>query len=1334
MDPQENVVEAADVVRVLASNLEISRDSFNRIVDRIVGRFVLFSRDSTESTIQTDAAGLSAIYYTEGGIVGSHAHLVADASGLDDMSPFADSAWETGNSVSYLPGLATIFSGVRQLTPNTELLIPAMQVRRVYPRRPPTQMSVADAVDQLHPLLTSEVAMLPSRSDSLLVSVTAGIDSRTTLATLHPIADRIRLFTYTPTYGRFADLPIVQTDRVIAQQIAHRLGFELFEAVIEADSVDSEIRHLLELNVHHEHIWPLAQWYLENLAPGTLHIRSNLSEIGRAFYRKGKARTLPLDPEMMVRTYRGRSPSVRIAREAFEEFAEVTGFEAFEGFDPYDLFYWEQRMGRWHANLVAESDLSHDTWILLNSRQMLEILLSVPLEDRLAASVFRSLIRRSWPQLMRWPINAVAPDDYRGSVSVIEADESDLGRISLNADRISELYKGEIVGGAAQARARRRVNWMIGQVSGERVLDLGCSQGIASILLGREGFEVVGVDLQESHIEYANADLALESVTVRERVQFIVGEASALDLEDDTFDTVLLGNLLEHLAVPERVLAETRRVLRSGGKIVITTPFGALGQRDRKQTFFPKALIELLAGSFGVQSADVEEEHFRIVCVKQAETKPEVVAALDESVMDAVRSVQEELSALRGEATRAQSELEEQKEVASRLGRKASLLEKRLAEIQQSKEKVETAWRSTKSDLNAIKSEASGLSRKLDEANRVRSEAEKKLTSVSEELKRASAQAQLASRMADDLATTRQRLTQRDAEIAKLRHRIAISDWKLASLRQRRWWRLGGELASVRRRPWTVFSLPLRVLNLLRSSSPRLPRPAAPTDKPSGVEGSEPGTDASVPAAHDIHAVIPRHDRAAVTIAGRQLDEYLSHEMEVFRLDADSWSEQLERLTPHYLIVDSGSPRLRQIELEAVLDVAGRSGMTTVLWDASPEVLAPDEKADFDIICGDGKPPTDEYAGRATEVRGVVQARIHNPIGAHRRRKDATSVDLDKLSLGEVAYESVSDLVREAKNYKVLRGSGTREDVAAAILASATPLIVTESEPRHGIWAHSEEEAVALERSLLRSDVLRARMSHPLMRSVMRERSIGADVDRALGIRNGGLPRIDVMVATKRPENLEKIFENLGRQSYPNSALYLVGHGIDLDRSRAQDLADQVSVELASVLTVDESVILGEVFNIGFGATESEVIAKMDDDDFYGSEYLWDLYTALDFSGAEVAGKWAHYVYLEGVDSMVYRFKDYEHRFTEVVAISTLLMRREVLAAERFPAMPWGSGSVFLRALGAQGAQVFAGDRWNYLYIRGTDGAENTFPISDMKMLANSDVVCRGINLEEVVL
>ncbi len=118
----------------------------------------------------------------------------------------------------------------------------------------------------------------------------------------------------------------------------------------------------------------------------------------------------------------------------------------------------------------------------------------------------------------------------------------------MNDDRISEVYKGEIWSDEAQEKARRRVHWMISQARGDRVLDVGCSQGIASILLGREGFDVVGVDVQADRIEYANKDLALESEATQQRVRFFVGEGADLDFDDDYFDTVILGEVIEHLA------------------------------------------------------------------------------------------------------------------------------------------------------------------------------------------------------------------------------------------------------------------------------------------------------------------------------------------------------------------------------------------------------------------------------------------------------------------------------------------------------------------------------------------------------------------------------------------------------------------------------------------------------------------------------------------------------------------------------------------------------------------------------------------------------------------
>ena len=78
-----------------------------------------------------------------------------------------------------------------------------------------------------------------------------------------------------------------------------------------------------------------------------------------------------------------------------------------------------------------------------------------------------------------------------------------------NSDRISEVYKGEIWAESTQQVARDRIHWLVGQATGD-VLDIGCSQGIISILCAREGMNVLGVDIQADRIEYAETGARYE--------------------------------------------------------------------------------------------------------------------------------------------------------------------------------------------------------------------------------------------------------------------------------------------------------------------------------------------------------------------------------------------------------------------------------------------------------------------------------------------------------------------------------------------------------------------------------------------------------------------------------------------------------------------------------------------------------------------------------------------------------------------------------------------------------------------------------------------------------
>jgi methionine biosynthesis protein MetW len=97
---------------------------------------------------------------------------------------------------------------------------------------------------------------------------------------------------------------------------------------------------------------------------------------------------------------------------------------------------------------------------------------------------------------------------------------------------------------------------------GKRVLDLGCRDG-ALTQAYLSGNEVVGVDVDTE---------ALEQAAARGITTVWADLEEPLPFEEAAFEVVVVGELLEHLGEPERVLGECRRVLRPRGRLVGSVP------------------------------------------------------------------------------------------------------------------------------------------------------------------------------------------------------------------------------------------------------------------------------------------------------------------------------------------------------------------------------------------------------------------------------------------------------------------------------------------------------------------------------------------------------------------------------------------------------------------------------------------------------------------------------------------------------------------------------------------------------------------------------------------
>jgi SAM-dependent methyltransferase len=101
---------------------------------------------------------------------------------------------------------------------------------------------------------------------------------------------------------------------------------------------------------------------------------------------------------------------------------------------------------------------------------------------------------------------------------------------------------------------------------GREVLDAACGEGYGSALLASQATHVTGVDIDAETIAHASGRYGRPNLSYR------AGSVTALDAGDDSFDLVVSFETIEHLEPQARMLDEFRRVLRSDGLLVISSP------------------------------------------------------------------------------------------------------------------------------------------------------------------------------------------------------------------------------------------------------------------------------------------------------------------------------------------------------------------------------------------------------------------------------------------------------------------------------------------------------------------------------------------------------------------------------------------------------------------------------------------------------------------------------------------------------------------------------------------------------------------------------------------
>lgn len=303
------------------------------------------------------------------------------------------------------------------------------------------------------------------------------------------------------------------------------------------------------------------------------------------------------------------------------------------------------------------------------------------------------------------------------------------------------------------------------------------------------------------------------------------------------------------------------------------------------------------------------------------------------------------------------------------------------------------------------------------------------------------------------------------------------------------------------------------------------------------------------------------------------------------------------------------------------------------------------------------------------------------------------------------------------------------------VLACGTPMISTPSRGieemlgDHVITVRNPQETSEAVQQMIWNVDARERRGHLGYRHVHRHHTYRERFQQVVSI--AGLdaplppePSVTVVCVSNRPENLDHVIDSYRRQSYRSTEFIFVGNSDEFDREHVASRLDLL--DKARALFLPEAATLADGLNAAIEIAEGDYIAKFDDDDDYGGEYLADMMLTFEYSGCAIAGKRSYYAYLHSTDRTVLRFPGREFRNASAVIGGTLVFDRRETSGIRFTPVIRGTDSIFIDDCRAKGLKVFSADRYNFVQHRHVDLSKHTWKIDESAFMKASVQVAEG--------
>ncbi|WML35834.1 glycosyltransferase family 2 protein [Clostridium sp. OS1-26] len=214
-------------------------------------------------------------------------------------------------------------------------------------------------------------------------------------------------------------------------------------------------------------------------------------------------------------------------------------------------------------------------------------------------------------------------------------------------------------------------------------------------------------------------------------------------------------------------------------------------------------------------------------------------------------------------------------------------------------------------------------------------------------------------------------------------------------------------------------------------------------------------------------------------------------------------------------------------------------------------------------------------------------------------------------------------------------------------------------------------------------------------------------------------PEVSIIVPTSKAKYIDNIFTNYTRFNYPYRELIIILNNNKLNMKDYKIKAE--GLKGVRIFQLDERCTLGECLNFGIKQSKYNYISKMDDDDYYGENYLTDLMNVFKYTDAQVTGKTTRFIYFEDNNTLGIFSPNYENRYVPSnIAGGTLTFKKEIFEKVKFRSVNISEDSYFLIACNNAGIKIFSADKYNYVYMRHKNLYEHTWKARSEKFMKYS--------------